>query len=91
MKIKELLTDESKWTQRSFAKTSSGRTVTWDDPEACCWCLAGAGRKCYGWTVWRDSIRDVIEAEINTDSVYFNDFPKRTFAEVKALVEKLDI
>jgi hypothetical protein len=47
MKIKELLTDESKWTQETLAKNENGERVSPTQSDAVCWCLVGAIYKCY--------------------------------------------
>ena len=95
MKIRELLSDESKWTQRAPAKTSLGRPVNSDNPEAVCWCIAGAARHCYGDTFETNEIlrRVCNKLEISAFLGYidWNDAPDRRFEEVKALVNALDI
>ena len=44
-KIKELLSDESKWIQHFYAKRNDNTHVDALSLEACCWCLLGAIRK----------------------------------------------
>ncbi len=88
MKVKELLSDESKWTTKAFARTPDGTSVLANHPEACQWCLLGAIYKCY-----RDNpypIYDKIYDETNgVGAVTFND--RASFQRVRELIEKLDI
>lgn len=80
MKIRELLTDESKWC-KGRAHDESGAI-----------CLLEAIELCYrqeGYTgATANLVRQAIGVQAITD---WNDAPERTFAEVKALVERLDI
>lgn len=68
MKIKELLTDENKWTKGSFAKTSNGKPVRYDDENARSWCIEGAIYKCYNEK--RYDIECKILDEINNSIIY---------------------
>ena len=47
MKVKDLLSDESRWTQFCFARNENREECGPRDPEAVCWCLSGAIVKCY--------------------------------------------
>ena len=90
MKIRELLTDESKWTKWKIAIDISGNIVLPDDPTAVCWCLSGAITKCY--TEWFDRLRikSIVQTAINDEYVtIFND--THEFEDIKRLVDKLDI
>jgi hypothetical protein len=97
MKIRELLTDESKWTQGAFAETETGHPVDYDDESAAKFCIVGAVRKCYGrgdeaTTVFRKVKDEVQRVHGGLERLAaWNDDDRRTFAEVKALVERLDI
>lgn len=90
MKIKELFTNETKWTQGAFSRTKNGRLSFANNPNAACFCLSGAVFKCYE-AKDHGTIEEKIRKEIGTNIVTWNDAPNRTFEEVKALVEKLDI
>ena len=98
MKIRELFTDESKWTTHAYARTKEGKVLLNAHlPEAVCWCLDGAISKCYLFGNESDQLRTYymikhkIFEHVNENPVPWNDHPKRTFAEVKQLVETLDI
>lgn len=89
MKIKDVLTDESKWCQHYYAKDKDGVPVSRLSPEACKFCLSGAMQNCYGVNQFK--IINRINEEVDDFMVSWNDAPERTFAEVRALIEKLDI
>jgi len=87
MKIKEFLTKEN-WTQRAFALRQDGTGCHWLDKEAKKFCLLGATYRCHpGQPATIDALLDRACGNPAT----WNDMPGRTFEEVKALVEKLDI
>ncbi len=48
MKIKELFSDEGKWTQGAAARRPDNTMCDAVDTDAARWCLAGASVKCYG-------------------------------------------
>lgn len=91
MKIKELLDVESKWTQGVNARDQLHQSVEVHHPNARQWCLLGAVHKCYSgdmFTLVWNRIRSKVS---NYFPHRWNDDPKRTFAEVRALVVELDI
>lgn len=90
MKIKELLTDSSKWTKGSLAKTETNCYVSPSHTQAVCWCLLGAIFRCYKETELEISAKIFKTLGINSITDW-NDSPERTFDEVKALVLELDI
>ena len=96
MKVKELLTDESKWIKEWFAMSERGRYVPPNSRLACKWCLRGAIRRCYEVVdnLYTDNVVDVEQKVVNVIGMSipkWNDAPERTFADVKKLVEELDI
>ncbi len=91
MKIRELLTDESKWTQGASARNKDLSSISPFSKDAKCFCLSGAGYACYGSEWMSTDARKKLLAELENDHITWNDHLSRTFAEVKALVEKLDI
>lgn len=95
MKVRELLTDESKWTQKACARDAIGKVLTAIDRRsigaAACWCTLGAMEVCYTkFTDW-DSVRDRIVKSVGMSVSTWNDAPERTFADVRKLIEELDI
>jgi hypothetical protein len=104
VKIRELLSDESKWTQGFYARNSVGSEVEAIDPEACCWCLSGALMKCYcdyGRDTYSKRIVHLLIDRYNFSHSsrignlgiipHWNDSSEREFDDVKRLVEELDI
>lgn len=91
MKIKELLSDNTKWCKKHCALDINGLPTESSSPEAVCWCLFGAMRKCYGRDDKFGEIWVTIESAIGQSATHWNDYQNRTFADVKALVERLDV
>ncbi len=93
MKIRDLYSDGSKWTKGAFARDKDGHAlleVCRRISDAQCYCLVGAIRYCYLYE--EAEIRTKIRKHLNIFYINeWNDEPLRTFAEVKALVEVLDI
>ena len=94
MKVKELLSDESKWTQNAYARNEHENVVGYNDTMAVRWCLIGAINVCYPTLEEYAQVKQKLNDELrkrsgSSDAVYFND--GRTFEEVKGLVELLDI
>ena len=90
MKVHELLTDKSRWTQHHFAVNAAGRAVPEESRDAVCWCLSGAIRLCYG----KDDDAGhwhAVTKRLGMMPSTWNDDPMRTFSEVRALVLELDI
>lgn len=89
MKIKELLTDESKWTKNTLARNAVGEEELAHSEFAVSWCLVGAAVKCYSFGAGDvlNKIRDYIKSPV----VDFNNNPQTTFADIRKLVEELDI
>jgi hypothetical protein len=48
VKVRELLSDKSRWTQRTFARDSNGWSTDVDSGNAVSWCLVGAMEKVAG-------------------------------------------
>ena len=88
MKMKEYMT-ESNWTKGQLARNKDGFGCSLYDTKAEKFCLMGATRKCYPNET--EKIQALLEQELRGYAVTWNDEPGRTFAEVKAVIEKLDI
>jgi hypothetical protein len=95
MKVQELLTDESKWTRRAYARNRWGHVTGVRENDAVCWCLFGAVEKCYGWTVEGLRARKNIEgvlAELGYDSIaQFNDGPWTLFKDIQSVVKQAGV
>ena len=91
MKIRNLLTDESKWCKGVDAQDCNGDEIRYDDPKAHSFCLVGALEVCYrdeGNIIY--AIKDKIRLRIG-DITRWNDAPERTFEDVRKLIEELNI
>ncbi len=81
MKVRELLSDPSRWTQGTFARNRNGIPTSSNAPDACKWCLLGAIRKCYPeegdyGKSWR-KLKDAVYEYTGTDlAAVFNDTAK---------------
>jgi hypothetical protein len=98
MKIRELLTDESTWTQGAHGRDINGFAVNLSEvsrPTTQRFCILGAARRCYGLGAQGDAAMVAIKVGLGfgglEDVAIWNDHPTRTFDDVKALVERLDI
>lgn len=94
MKIRELLSDESKWTKGFYARNAHGAIRPSKSEEAVSWCILGAIEKCYGGKK-ADGVFLRIEAAYPS-KLYscvddWNDSKKTKFEDVKRLVVELDI
>ena len=91
MKIKDFLT-ESNWGKGQYAEDADGNVFTVQDTKGVKFCLIGAAMRCYPDPDALAYIHQVLDLEIyDMTVVKWNDMPERTFAEVKAVIEKLDI
>ena len=99
MKAHELLSDESKWCQKTFAVDAHGVSIHCDNPRAVAWCLDGALLRCYldarasdraAYRQVANAIRAGGPGTLGGVSAW-NDAPGRTYAEVYALLKRLDI
>lgn len=96
-KIRDLLTDKSKWTQNLYSRDAAGNSVMPSDylkRTPVSFCLRGAAYWCYGegerYNAIDQRLRDEM-ARRGFSLTKWNDHPQRTFEEVRALVEELDI
>ena len=86
IRAREILSDESNWTQDVLAMDSHGCKVEFDSPNATCWCLVGAMKKSskelYGpCPAIYDAIK-FIENEIGEYATDWNDHADRTHQDV---------
>jgi len=101
MKVRQLFSSKEKWSKGGFAIDKSGKTVPVTSHEAFSWCLEGAIHKCYPGIKGMDKrvhimakVRDLIDRKSygkHRDIALWNDAPRRTFKQVKAIVEILNI
>jgi hypothetical protein len=92
MKLSELLTDASRWTKNHYAIDTEGRPVQSRSPQAARWCLSGAICRCYSTQDERLTAEEALrEAAGTLDIVAWNDAFERTFADVRALIERAGV
>lgn len=91
MKVADLLTDDSRWTQGENARDDGGFPIAAESEDAICWCLAGAIKRCYGDEDEVLRVLRIVHNRLNTQIDIWNDAPERTFADVRALIEALDL
>lgn len=92
MKIKELLKTKSRWCKYAAAKAKDGFYVHPDDPEAKSWCLVGAVNRCYSTFDKQQEVMSKLNMSLWPRTIErWNDDYFRTFEEVKALVEELNV
>jgi len=97
MKLKELFDKPEKWTQHVSAKDINGFSTEPCSDTAISWCLVGGIVKCYG-VGWSYKFGERMISEINKtigiSSISiseWNDHKDRTFEDIRALIEKLNI
>ena len=91
MKIHELLTDESKWTQAAYARDADGFMCSHFCLDAASFCLLGAAERCYGLGEKLHGIIEKLSDAAGGNFVLWQDAPDRTFQEVRELILKLDV
>ncbi len=92
MKIQDLLTSESTWTQGVNARDIDGNEVDEYNSNAVCWCLSAAIEICYFGSDKFYEFREQIAKDLKVEFIHlWNDEEKRTFKDVRNLIEELDI
>jgi len=92
MKVKDLLTDESKWTQNVNARTEDGSPCEPKSTNATQWCLFGALCKCYkDHNEFTDMVHRIQKHTGHDPITTWNDVKHRTFADVSAIITALNI
>jgi hypothetical protein len=100
MKAKDILTDQSCWTQGAMARNRRGDLTGAEYVSAVSWCLMGALIRAYGRVKGLDRAMDVRRAIRGICKSFYatygsieswNDEPGRTFDEVRQVIEKADV
>lgn len=94
----ELLADPTSWTKHHPARDAKGQSTDARDPDAVCWCMAGAIFRTIGQTV-QPLLEDVVARRFPdriTHDVYdgyvaFNDHPDTTHAEVLSVLKEANL
>ena len=87
--VASLFRYEKRWIQGDYARNIEGLNTNFGGLNARQWCLAGAIYKVYPFT-WSEMM-EKIEKLIRGSIIHWNDNPRRTFKQVKALVKKAGI
>lgn len=90
MKIRDLLTDESKWAKFCWARDKDGKECYPDSKNAVAWSIDGAVQKCYLPIQWPHINHTMSEYLEERPIQKWND-KYATFKDVKKLIEELDI
>lgn len=95
MKVQDILTDESKWTKGTYARSVLGNRVAFNSKRATKYCLSGAIFRACGFSPKAaEKIERKVFKKLGSDCTgitYWNDDPERTFAQVRGLIVELDI
>ena len=96
MKIRELLSDETKWCKKALARDKNDEKIDVDSKHACKWCLYGAMCKCYNINEEFNDVREKIYNQLtkkrNMVTIsQWNDCCSTYFKDVKELIDELDI
>lgn len=90
----EILTGPERWNQGPAAVDAFGTSVNIDDSAACSWCLFGAvikaGQCALGDRAERDleTVLNSLLSPSDTGYVHWNERPGRTYADVRALLDR---
>ena len=88
-KIREMLSDESRWNKEYYALGSDGKPVNIMNEDACSWCLAGAIHivcpvsEQYGEVI--SHLKQFIDGKVISS---FNDSPDTTYSDIVGLLNK---
>lgn len=92
MKLSDVLSDESKWTQGAMARLADGRVTSALDENATLFCLAGGMIKIakddkIPWDKLYEFVKQALSGHLVS---IWNDEPERTWEEVAEVVKKVD-
>ena len=101
MLVKELLSQPSHWIQGNYARNTRHMPCPYDSQDAVCWCLIGAIHACYSvhesYNI-EQKIMCYLKLSVSYDNPSFNDAiiqwndkKSRTFDEVAAVINALNI
>jgi hypothetical protein len=95
MKVKDILSNASKWTQGADARDADGRACDVDSPAAAAFCLRGAVLRAYGEgdaaLTALEKVKRAVGGRGPFGIEYWNDDPDRTFDHVRRILEIADV
>jgi hypothetical protein len=94
VKIRELLSDPTRWTQHVSARNVQGDPVHPRSEEACAWCLLGAMHKCYDSeevqaAIYEKLVQYIIAKDSDLRAASLND--RLGYDAVMEVVTELDV
>lgn len=90
MTLQELFSSEARWTQKKVARNKDGQGRFPNSPEAVQWCLVGGIDKCYDGEELI-LVHHKVKNYLGMSLTIWNDYPDRTFADIRRVIEDLNI
>lgn len=98
MKVKQLFSSEKRWVKHTYATDKNGAACGVQSDKAFSFCLDGALSRCYTPNGKYWDVRTLVDVAIKkmtrgrfSGVVRWNDYPRRTFKQVRKLIEDLNI
>ena len=94
MKVYELLSNESRWTRRAYARDAQGNMCKANDPDAQSWCIIGGVYKCYTGISLLDAehrLLSTLPAQNTYQVAEWQDDPRVMFEMVRELLIAADV
>lgn len=95
MTLQKLFSNRKHWTTEAYARSTTGRVVKSESPDAVCWCLRGAVYKCYPQSEAQDRVLKKLDRFLRGSGfyniVFFNDSPDTTFDQIQRLVKLANV
>lgn len=93
--LHDFFNSPSKWCKGTYARDANGHRVDSLSPDAVCWCLRGAMRKCFGsanplWSAIAYKLQTHPEV-CNSGIADWNDAPDTTYEDVVRVCKELNV
>lgn len=91
--LQALLSGPERWTKGADARDRTGKMRDAESAQACCWCIGGALDKLSNY---RSDLAQIMHEAIGDEPgkptllCDWNDDPSRTFADIQALMAKME-
>ena len=86
-KVRELLSEESKWAKQSFARDRYGNKTCYDSNHACSWCLTGAIYKSINNQLEVTQVMCCLQGLIDSTLVRYNDDESTNHQDIVNLLD----